>query len=310
MEKIYDTIIVGGGPGGLSAAIYAARAKMRTLVIEQKRKTGGQAATTSEMENYPGFPSASGPEIMDKFKEHCDKFGVEFTKGKVEKVELEDGGFLKRIITKDKTFVSKTLIIASGAEPRVLGIRGENTFRGRGVSYCATCDADFFEDLDIVVVGNGNTAVEEAIYLTKFVNKVTMIVIHDQGIMDADKVAQEKAMENEKIEFIWNSTLSEIGGEDMVDHVMLKNVKTGQESKFACDGVFMFVGTVPRSTFVEGLIELSPQKYIKVNERMETNIPGIFACGDVTDKVLRQVVTAAGDGAVAAVVAEKYIEEE
>lgn len=310
MEKIYDTIIVGGGPGGLSAAIYAARAKMRTLVIEQKRKTGGQAATTSEMENYPGFPSASGPEIMDKFKEHCDKFGVEFTKGKVEKVELEDGGFLKRIITKDKTFVSKTLIIASGAEPRVLGIRGENTFRGRGVSYCATCDADFFEDLDIVVVGNGNTAVEEAIYLTKFVNKVTMIVIHDQGIMDADKVAQEKAMENVKIEFIWNSTLSEIGGEDMVDHVMLKNVKTGQESKFACDGVFMFVGTVPRSTFVEGLIELSPQKYIKVNERMETNIPGIFACGDVTDKFLRQVVTAAGDGAVAAVVAEKYIEEE
>lgn len=310
MEKIYDTIIIGGGPGGLSAAIYAARSKMRTLVIEQKRKTGGQAATTSEMENYPGFPSASGPEIMDKFKEHCDKFGVEFTKGKVEKVELEDDGFLKRIITKDKTYISKTVIIASGAEPRVLGIKGESTFRGRGVSYCATCDADFFEDLDIVVVGNGNTAVEEAIYLTKFVNKVTMIVIHDQGVMDADKVAQEKALENDKIDFIWNSTVVEIAGEDMVDHVILKNVKTGQETNFPCDGVFMFVGTVPRSTFVEGLIALSSQKYIKVNERMETNIPGLFACGDVTDKFLRQVVTAAGDGAVAAVVAEKYIEEE
>ncbi|MBI9031425.1 thioredoxin-disulfide reductase [bacterium] len=310
MEKIYDTIIIGGGPGGLSAAIYAARSKMRTLVIEQKRKTGGQAATTSEMENYPGFPSASGPEIMDKFKEHCDKFGVEFTKGKVEKVELEEDGFLKRIITKDKTFVSKTVIIGTGAEPRVLGIKGENTFRGRGVSYCATCDADFFEDLDIVVVGNGNTAVEEAIYLTKFVNKVTMVVIHDQGVMDADKVAQEQALDNEKIEYVWNSTVSEIGGVDMVDHVILKNVKTGQESKFACDGVFMFVGTVPRSSFVEGLVELSPQNYIKVNERMETNVPGIFACGDVTDKFLRQVVTAAGDGAVAAVVAEKYIEEE
>jgi len=310
MEKIYDTIIIGGGPGGLSAAIYAARSKMKTLVIEQKRKTGGQAATTFEMENYPGFPSASGPEIMGKFREHCDKFGVEFTRGKVEKIEEAGDGFLKKVITKDAEYTTKTVIVGTGAEPRVLGIRGENTFRGRGVSYCATCDADFYEGLDIVVVGNGNTAVEESMYLSKFVNKITMIVIHDEGTMDADKAAQEQAMQNPKIEYIWNSTVTEIGGDEMVDHVMIKNIKTNEVTKFACDGVFMFVGTVPRTSFLEGYVDLNPQKYIKVNERMETNVPGIFACGDVTDKMLRQVVTAASDGSIAAVVAEKYIEEE
>ncbi|MFA7057987.1 MAG: thioredoxin-disulfide reductase [Candidatus Cloacimonadales bacterium] len=310
MEKIYDTIIIGGGPGGLSAAIYAARSKMKTLVIEQKRKTGGQAATTYEMENYPGFPSASGPEIMDKFREHCDKFGVEFARGKVERIEQLEDGFLKKVITKDDEFTTKTIIVGTGAEPRVLGIPGENTFRGKGVSYCATCDGDFYEDLDIVVVGNGNTAVEESMYLTKFVNKITMIVIHDEGTMDADKAAQEQIKENCKIEYIWNSTVAAINGDEMVDHVMIKNIKTNEVTKLDCDGVFMFVGTVPRTDFLEGLVDLNPQKYIKINERMETNVPGIFACGDVTNKMLRQVVTAASDGAIAAVVAEKYIEEE
>lgn len=310
MEKIYDTVIIGGGPGGLSAAIYAARSKMKTLVIEQKKKTGGQAATTYEMENYPGFPSASGPEIMEKFREHCDKFHVEFTKGKVVTIELIGDGFLKKITTKDNTYITKTVIVGTGAEPRVLGIKGESTFRGKGVSYCATCDGDFFEELDIVVVGNGNTAVEESMYLTKFVNKITMVVIHDEGTMDADKVAQEQIMLNPKINYIWNSTVSEIGGDEMVDHVMIKNIKTNEETKFDCDGVFMFVGTVPRTDFLEGLVELNAQKYIVVNERMETDVPGIFACGDVTNKVLRQVVTAASDGAHAAVFAEKYIEEE
>lgn len=307
---MYDTIIIGGGPGGLSAAIYAARARMKTLVLELKSKTGGQAGTTSELENYPGFASATGPEVMQKFREHAEKFGAEFKKAKVTGIETAEDGFTKIIKSKKENFSAKTVIIATGAEPRVLGIKGEKEFRGAGVSYCATCDADFFEDLDIVVVGSGNTAVEEAIFLTKFVNKITMIVIHDEGTMDADKIAQEHALGNAKINFVWNSTVAEIGGEDMVDHVMLKNIKSNETSKLDCDGVFMFVGTVPRTEFVEDNLELTPDKYIPVNLRMETSTPGIFACGDVTDKFLRQVVTAAGDGAVAAVAAEKYIEEE
>ena len=311
MSQIYDLIIVGGGPGGLTAGVYASRSKLKTLCLEEKRKTGGQCATTSELENWPGVKETTGPALMKDFTEHAEKFGCEFKRGKVASIKVAEDGFHKTVITKKgEEYVGKAILISSGAEPRVLGIPGEKEFRGQGVSYCATCDADFFEELDIVVVGSGNTAVEESVYLTKFVNKITMIVIHDEGTMDADKTAQEHCLANDKIEYVWNSTVQEILGDDLVTGVQLKNIKTGETSTLDCDGVFMFVGTVPRTDFVEGLIELTPQKYIKTNEKMETNVPGILAAGDVRDKFLRQVVTASGDGAIAAVAAEKYIESE
>lgn len=311
MSELYDVIIIGGGSGGMSAGVYAARGKMKTLILEDKRNTGGQAATTSEMENYPGILEATGPQLMDMFRDHCNKFGVEFARGLVTDISIAEDGFIKTLKTnKGEEFQTKSIIIATGATPRILGIKGEAEFRGKGVSYCATCDADFYEELDVVVVGSGNTAVEESVFLTKFVNKVTMIVLHDQGILDADRTAQEQAFANDKIEFVWNSVVEEICGDELVDGVKLKNLKTGEITEMSTDGVFMFVGTVPKTDFVKELIELTPQGYVITNEKQETSVPGIFAAGDVTDKFLRQVVTAAGDGAVAAVAADRYIEEE
>ncbi|PID30897.1 MAG: thioredoxin-disulfide reductase [Candidatus Cloacimonadota bacterium] len=309
--EIWDVLIIGGGTAGLSAGVYCARGKQKTILLEEKRKTGGQAATTSELENYPGIISSTGPDLMKKFREHAEKFGVEFARGRVDKIEVAEDGFHKIVTTKDGTvYNTKSVIIGTGAEPRVLGIKGEAEFKGRGVSYCATCDADFYEDLDVVVVGSGNTAVEESVFLTKFVNKITMIVIHEEGKMDADKVAQEQALSNDKINFVWNSTVDEICGDDLVTGVNVKNIKTGEVTNLACDGVFMFVGTIPKTDFVKDLIDLNPQGYIKTNEMMETSVPGIYAAGDVRDKFLRQVITAASDGSIAAVAAEKYIEEE
>lgn len=311
MSELYDVIIIGGGAGGMSAGVYAARGKMKTLIIEEKRKAGGQAATTDEMENYPGILSATGPELMDAFRAHCDKFGVEFTKGIVNKIDVADDGYLKTLTTtKGEVFQAKSIIIATGASPLILGVPGENEFRGKGVSYCATCDADFFEELDIVVVGSGNTAVEESLFLTKFVNKITMIVRRDHGILAADRTAQEQAFANDKINFVWNSVLDEITGDELVNGVNVKNIKTGEISHIESDGVFMFVGTVPKTDFIKGQVDLNSHGYIVTNDKQETNIPGIYAVGDVTEKFLRQVVTAAGDGAVAAVAADRYIEEE
>ncbi|MGF1682282.1 thioredoxin-disulfide reductase [Photobacterium minamisatsumaniensis] len=311
MSELYDVIIIGGGAGGMSAGVYAARGKMKTLILEDKRNTGGQAATTSEMENYPGIVEATGPQLMDMFREHCNKFGVEFARGLVSEITIADDGFIKTLKTnKGEEYQAKSIIVATGATPRILGITGESEFRGKGVSYCATCDADFYEELDVVVVGSGNTAVEESVFLTKFVNKVTMVVLHDQGILDADRTAQEQAFANDKIEFVWNSVVEEICGDELVNGVKLKNLKTGEITELATDGVFMFVGTVPKTDFIKEQVALTPQGYVLTNEKQETNVPGIFAVGDVTDKFLRQVVTAAGDGAVAAVAADRYIEEE
>ncbi len=308
---VYDVLIIGGGTAGLTAGVYCARAKQKTLLLEEKRKVGGQAATTSELENWPGITHIAGPDLMQNFRDHAEKFGVEIKKGKVSSLKVSEDGFTKIVTTKEgEEYQAKAVIIGTGAEPRILGIKGEKEFKGAGVSYCATCDASFYEELHVVVVGSGNTAVEESIFLTKFVDKLTMIVIHDEGTMDADKVAQEKALENEKINFVWNSTVDEICGDDLVNGVKVKNIKTGEITKIDCDGVFMFVGTVPKTDFVKGLVDLTPAGYVKTTEMMETNVPGVYAAGDVRDKFLRQVVTAAGDGATAAVAAEKYIEEE
>ncbi|CAM6196163.1 FAD-dependent oxidoreductase [Escherichia fergusonii] len=310
----YDVIIVGGGPGGLSAALYAARARLKTLVVEEKRKPGGQCATTSELENYPGIIKDSGPALMEKFTEHARHFGAEFLQGRVLSLAMSPDGLHKRLKLKDgTTLATKSVIIATGTRPRILGIPGEKEFAGRGVSYCATCDADFYTELDVVVVGSGNTAVEESIFLTRYVNSVTMVVIHDEGHLDADRIAREQAFANEKIRFIWNSTVAAITGDELVDGVEIMNVKTGERSRINTNGVFMFVGTVPQTdwlTPIKAQLPLSDSGYIETNPQQETQLPGVFAVGDVCHKFLRQVVTAAGDGAVAAVAASHYLEQE
>ena len=309
-NEIYDVVIIGGGPGGLSAALYASRGRLKTLVVEEKTQMGGQCATTSELENYPGVMD-TGPGLSNKFYEHAKKFGTEFKKDRVTGIKVDADGLHKRITLKSgEELVSKSVIIATGTKPRILGIPGEEEFKGRGVSYCATCDADFYEELDVVVVGSGNTAVEESCFLTKVVNKVNLVVIHDEGHLDADRIAQEQAFANPKINFIWNSTVDAIEGDELVNSVRLKNVKTGELTNLETPGVFMFVGTVPQTDWLKGSIPLASSGYIEVDGKQESSVAGVFAVGDVTDKFLRQVVTAAGDGAVAAVAAIQYIEQE
>ena len=309
MSNTYDLIIVGGGPAGMAAAIYGSRSRLNTLVLEAKRKTGGQPSTYHDMENYPGVPETTASELMDNFRKHAEKFNAKFKRGEV--TNLEVNGLEKIVSTKKGgEYKAKSVVLAMGAEPRKLGIKGEEELKGKGVSYCATCDADIFEELDVVVIGNGNSAVEESIYLTKFVNKLTMIVIHDEGVMDAEKILQEKAMENEKIDFVWNSVVEEIKGDGMVEKAVVKNIKTGETQEIDCHGVFFFVGRVPNTEFLEGTVELTENGYVKANDEMETSRAGVYAVGDVRNKVVRQVVTAAGDGANAAVMAQGYIEEE
>lgn len=304
----FDLIIIGGGPGGLSAGIYASRSKLKTMIIE-KGKFGGQAATTEEMENYPGFfDGTTGPQLTEQMHRHAEHFGCQFCKDEVVDMDIE--GFEKVIVTKKNRYTAKAVIISTGAEPRILGVKGESELKGKGVSYCATCDADFYEDLDVVVVGNGDAAIEEAIYLTRFAQKVSIIVVHDEGILDATKVIQERAFRNEKIEFIWNSVLEEIKGDGIVEAVAVKNLKTGQITDLETNGVFVFVGTVPRTDFLKDKITMDDRGYIPANEMMETSVDGVYAVGDVRQKFLRQVVTAAADGAIAAVAAEKYLHEE
>jgi len=307
MTKPYDILILGAGPGGLSAGIYGSRARLKTAILE-KGRPGGQAATTMEMENYPGFyDKTTGPGVMDQFVAHATHFGVEIIKDLVTDLDLD--GPIKKIITKTgTTYEAQTVILASGAQPRTLDVKGESQLRGKGVSYCATCDADFFEELDVVVVGNGDAAIEEAMYLTKFAETVTVIVIHAKGVLDCNKMSAERAMQNPKIKWIWNSVLDEILGQELVEAVKLKNIHTGKISEMDTNGVFVFIGSVPNTDFLQGKVALDSQGYITTNDKMETNIPGVYAVGDVRSKYLRQVVTAAADGAIAAVAAQRYLE--
>ena len=307
MPQPYDILIVGAGPGGLTAGIYGSRARLKTAIIE-KGRPGGQAATTMEMENYPGFyEKTTGPEVMDQFAAHATHFGAEVIKGLV--TDLDLNGPIKKVTTKTgETYEARTVILSPGAQPRTLGVKGEGQLRGKGVSYCATCDADFFEELDVVVVGNGDAAIEEAMYLTKFAETVTVIVIHNEGVLDCNKMSAERAMQNPKIRWIWNSVLDEILGDELVEGCKIKNIKTGEISELDVNGVFVFIGSVPNTEFLQGKVELDEQGYILANEKMETNIPGVYAVGDARAKYLRQVVTAAADGAIAAVAAERYLE--
>lgn len=309
MSKLYDVIIIGGGPAGLSAALYAGRSRLSTLVIE-KKKEGGQIALTSEVENYPGcLEGESGPTLIDRMHKQVLSFGAEVVYDEIENVELE--GSIKQLKGKKNVYKSKTVIVATGASSRPIGCKGEKEYTGKGVSYCATCDGSFFEDFDIYVVGGGDTAVEEALYLTKFGRSVTLI--HRRDELRAAKSIQDKAFRNEKIKFMWNSVVKELSGDGILNTMVVENVKTGEVTTIEANeedmtfGVFVFIGYSPKTELFKNILTLD-NGYIVTDDNMKTNIDGIFAAGDVRFKSLRQVVTAVADGAIAAVQAEKYIE--
>lgn len=289
---MYEVLIIGAGPAGMTAAIYAARAGYKTAVLEHG-VPGGQAATTDMIENYPGFPEGiSGPELMMKFFEQTQTFGVEMIYEQVQSVELD--GTIKRVTTDKQTIEAKTVVIASGAKPRALGVANEGRLRGRGVSYCATCDGFFFKDQPVAVVGGGDTAVEEAVYLTKMCSSVTLI--HRRDELRANKLAQSRALANEKLNIIYDTVVDEIIGDDKVSQLKLRNKKTDETSTLDINGVFIFVGYLPNNSFFPPELEVNEQGYIVTDDEMATNIPGVFAVGDVRQKKLRQVTTAVGDG--------------
>ena len=308
-EIIYDAIIIGGGPAGLTTGIYLSRARMNTLLIE-KALPGGQAILTEIIENYPGFPHGiTGLELMQKMEEQAVRFGLKIEYGEVEEIKIKEGKEDKVRIVKinNKEYKTLTIILASGAEASKLEVPGEEKLRGRGVSYCATCDAPFFKNQKIVVVGGGDTAIEEALYLTKFVREVT--IIHRRDRLRATKILQERVFSNKKINFAWDSVATRILGKEKVEGVLIQNKKTGEEKEISCHGVFVFVGNIPNSKFLKELVKLGKRGYILTDDNMMTSQDGIYACGDVRKKLLRQVVTACGEGATAAFAAKKYIEE-
>lgn len=304
-EKIYDVIIAGAGPAGMTAAVYTSRANLSTLMIE-RGVPGGQMVNTEDVENYPGYENILGPELATKMFEHAKKFGAEYAYGEVK--EIIDGEAYKTVVVGDKQYKARAVIIATGAEYKKLGVPGEAELSGRGVSYCAVCDGAFFKGKDLVVVGGGDSAVEEGIYLTRFANKVT--IVHRRDQLRAQKILQDRAFANEKIDFIWNHTVKQINGKDgKVNSVTLVHTQTGEEREFPCDGVFIYIGMLPLSKPFESLGITNENGYIETNELMETKVPGIFAAGDVREKSLRQIVTATGDGSIAAQSAQHYIEE-
>lgn len=299
---VYDVVIIGGGPAGLTAGIYARRAVLKTLLVE-KLGIGGQIIITDLIENYPGYLEISGGELAGKFEEHAKKFGLE-TRVMAEASVIEDRGDMKVIKTAEGDIEAKAVIIASGTTPKKLGIKGEAEFTGRGVSYCATCDGYFFRDKVVVVVGGGDSAITEAIFLTKMVKQVH--IVHRRDALRAEKINQEHAFANPKINVVWDSVVEEIAGSKTVEKVIVRNVKTNAVSEIKADGVFIYVGLNPNTGFVD--VEKDERGFIVANDRMETSVKGIFAAGDCRVTPLRQIATAVGDGAIAAVSAEKYIE--
>ncbi len=306
MDAMYDLIIIGAGPAGLAAGIYGGRAHLNTLILE-KSTVGGRAYTTSEIVNYPGIPSASGPDLTEKMADHARSFGVEIKREPVKSMDV--AGDVKLVKTRRHEYGAKAVIIATGTSARILGIPGERELTGQGVAYCATCDAEFFQDQHVVVVGSGDQAIEEGMFITKFANRVTVIVLHDEGILDCNKQAAEKALSHPKMDFIWNSVLTEVCGEEQVTGVKIKNMKTDEITDFPCDGVFFFVGMIPETKWLPEELYKDGRGWLHVNEQMETNVSGVYAVGDVRDKYLRQVSTAISDGAIAATAAERYIED-
>ena len=301
---MYDTIIIGAGPAGMTAALYAARSNLKVALIEGGLP-GGQMNNTSDIENYPGYANISGPELAEKMFEPLENLGVEHLYGFVETVE--DHGEFKKVVTDDQVYETRTVIVATGSKHRLLEVPGEEELNNRGVSYCAVCDGAFFRDQDLLVVGGGDSAVEEAIFLTQFAKTVT--IVHRRDELRAQKVLQDRAFANEKINFIWDSVVKEIKGENRVESVVIENVKTGQVTEQAFGGVFIYVGLDPVSDFVQELQIRDQAGWIVTDDHMKTSVAGVFAAGDVRQKDLRQVTTAVGDGAIAGQEAYKYITE-
>lgn len=304
-EKIYDVVIIGAGPAGMTAAVYTSRANLSTLMLE-RGVPGGQMANTEEVENYPGFDTILGPELSTKMFDHAKKFGAEYAYGDVK--EIIDGEEYKTIKAGSKEFKARSIIISSGAEYKKIGVPGEKELGGRGVSYCAVCDGAFFKQKELFVIGGGDSAVEEGVYLTRFASKVT--IVHRRDELRAQKILQDRAFANEKINFIWNHTLKEInekGGK--VGGVTLVSTENGEETVMDADGVFIYIGMLPLTKPFENLGILNSTGYIETNDQMETRVPGIFAAGDVREKTLRQIVTATGDGSIAAQSAQHFVEE-
>ena len=306
-EKIYDVIIIGGGPAGLTAGIYLSRARMKVLLLE-KMSPGGQAILTDTIENYPGFPQGiSGPELMQNMEKQAIEFGVKFQFEQVFEIKHKKQSKIQIVKTREREYKTFSVIISSGADAKKLNIPGEDEFRGRGVSYCGTCDAPFFKDKKIALVGGGDTAIEEALYLSKFAREIT--VIHRRDRLRATKILQERIFSNQIINFSWNSIPLRIKGQSKVESILLKDVKTNHEKEVECDGVFIFVGYTPNTGFLKNSVQLTDTGYIHTDENMMSSVEGIYACGDVRQKILRQVITACGEGATAAFAAQKYVED-
>lgn len=318
MEKAVDVVIVGGGPAGLTAALYASRANLSTIVLE-RGKLGGQIALTHEIANFPGAvygseEEPSGTELIDRMAEQAEKFGAEILTKKIV-TKIEPDGDKKKVICKDGSeYIAKAVIVTTGAIPRGIGCEGEAALKGKGVSYCATCDGHFFEDFEVYVVGGGNSAVEEAMFLTNFARKVT--IIQKLPYLTAAPIAIEQAKKNDKIDYIFNSEVVKIEGDGMVESITIRNDETGELTKIDADeedgtfGLFIFIGFIPQNELLKDLVEMDEYGYILTDDSMATSVPGIFAAGDLRPKTLRQVITAAGDGATAAVAAQKYIEKQ
>ncbi len=300
----YDVIIVGAGPAGMTAAVYASRANLSTVMIE-RGMPGGQMANTEDVENFPGFDLITGPDLSTKMFTHAQKFGAKYEYGDIK--EIEDKGSYKVVNMGDKTLTARAIIIATGAEYKKIGVPGEQKLGGRGVSYCAVCDGAFFKGKNLYVIGGGDSAVEEGIFLTKFADKVT--IVHRRDELRAQKIIQDRAFKNEKIDFIWNTTLKTINEKDgKVGSVTLVSTEDGSESEHQADGVFIYIGMKPLTKPFESLGILNENGYIETNDEMETKVPGVYAAGDVREKTLRQIVTATGDGSIAAQNAQAYIE--
>jgi thioredoxin reductase (NADPH) len=304
-EKIYDVIIAGAGPGGMTAAVYTSRGGNSTLMIE-RGIPGGQMANTEEVENYPGYEHILGPDLSTKMFDHAKKFGAEYAYGDIK--EIIDGKEYKTVVAGSKQYKARAVIITTGAQYKKLGVPGEKELGGRGVSYCAVCDGAFFKEKNLFVIGGGDSAVEEGVYLTRFAKKVT--IVHRRDELRAQKILQQRAFDNEKVDFIWSHTLKQINEkEGKVGSVTLVSTETGEEQELQADGVFVYVGMLPLSKPFQNLGITNENGYIVTNEKMETEVPGIFAAGDIREKTLRQIVTATGDGSIAAQSAQHYVEE-
>lgn len=303
--QVRETVILGSGPAGLTAALYAARANLQPLVITGN-ELGGQIATTTDVENFPGFPTGlTGPELVEKMQAQAERFGAEVKIDYIHQVDLSRRPF--RLTGSAGDYYAKSLIIATGASPRKLGVPGELELTGRGTSYCATCDGFFFRDKDVVVVGGGDSALQEAIFLTKFARKVT--IIHRRNELRAGYTLQNRVRKNEKIEFIWDSVVTKIIGDQAVDSIELRNVKTGETWTRPTDGVFIFIGHLPNSQLFTGQLEIDEQGYLITDKRLRTNVEGIWAAGEIGDSVFKQAITSAGMGAAAAIEAERWLAE-